>query len=129
MEKIILINCSNVIKKVYYNKIIFEESIEIDDDYKLKEELLNILDKKSCCFNTKNIYIVQSLENYLDNKETLPSMLIKKYTKRGFKDLLSSFYLIYKKFPVLNKKPIILQISYFVSYNLNIYKNRNNDEI
>ena len=124
-----LINCSNVIKKVYYNKIIFEESIEIDDDYKLKEELLNILDKKSCCFNTKNIYIVQSLENYLDNKETLPSMLIKKYNKRGFKDLLSSFYLIYKKFPILNKKPIILQISYFVSYNLNIYKNRNYDEI
>ena len=125
----LLISCSKVVKNLYYNKIVFEESIEIDTDFNLKEKLLNNLDKKNCSFNTKNIYIVNSLENYLDKKITLPSNLIRKYNKRGFNDLLSSFYFIYKKFPVLNKKPIILQISYFVSYNLNIYKNKNEDEI
>ena len=124
----LLIKCSIIIKNKYYNKIIFQESIEIDDDYIQKQEFENILDKKSSCFNTKNIYIVDSLDNYLENEKELPSKLMKKYNKRGFNDLLPAFYLSYKKYPTLNRKTILLQISYFMSYNLNIYKNINDKE-
>ena len=53
---------------------------------------------------------------------------MKKYNKRGFNDLLPAFYLSYKKYPTLNRKTILLQISYFMSYNLNIYKNINDKE-
>ena len=116
----LLIKCSNINKNKYYSKILFQESIEIDDDYILKQEFENILDKKNSCFNTKNIFIVDSLDNYLDNEN--PSKLVKKYNKRGFNDLLPAFYLLYKKYPTLNRKTILLQLSYFMSYNLNLYK-------
>ena len=44
------------------------------------------------------------------------------YIKRNFNDLLPVFYFIFKKYPILDRKPILLQTSYFMSYNLNIYK-------
>jgi hypothetical protein len=116
----LLIKCSNINKNKYYNKIFFQESTEIDDDYILKQEFEKILDKKNSCFNTKNICIVDSLDNYPDF--IYPSKLVKKYNKRGFNDLLPAFYLLYKKYPTLNRKTILLQLSYFMSNNLNIYK-------
>ena len=120
----LILKCSNIIKEIYYEKIIFQESIDIEDDYLLKSDFEKILNKKNSCFNAKNIYIVENIEDYLDKKNKLPSNLIKSYNKRGFNDLLPAFYFIHKKYPILNKKPIILQISHFMSYNLNIYKNK-----
>ena len=76
-------------------------------------------------FNTKNIYLVNNLnDNY--NIDSNNKVLVKKINKRGFDDLLPMFYFIYKKYPVLNKKPILLQLSYFINYELNIYKNNSN---
>ena len=124
----LMIQCSKIIKNKNYNKIIFQESIEIDDDYNLKSEFENMLDKKNYGFNTKNIYIVDNIDKYLDEKNNLPTTLYKSYIKRGFNDLVPVFYLIYKKYPILDKKPVLLQISYFMSYTLNIYKNISNSE-
>ena len=121
----LLIRCSKIIKKKCFNKIIFQESIEIDDDYNLKLEFDKMVDKKFFGFNTKNIYFVENIENYLDEKSVLPSTLTNSYMKRGLNDLLPVFYFILKKYPILDKKPILLQISYFMSYKLNIYKNIN----
>ena len=124
----LMIQCSKIIKNKNYNKIIFQESIEIDDDYNLKSEFENMLDKKNYGFNTKNIYIVDNIDKYLDEKNNLPTTLYKSFIKRGFNDLVPVFYLIYKKYPILDKKPVLLQISYFMSYTLNIYKNISNSE-
>ena len=121
----LLIRCSKIIKKKCFNKIIFQESIEIDDDYNLKLEFDKMVDKKFFGFNTKNIYFVENIENYLDEKSVLPSTLTNSYMKRGLNDLLPVFYFILKKYPILDKKPILLQISYFMSYKLNIFKNIN----
>ena len=121
----LLIRCSKIIKKKCFNKIIFQESIEIDDDYNLKLEFDKMVDKKFFGFNTKNIYFVENIENYLDEKSVLPSTLTNSYMKRGLNDLLPVFYFILRKYPILDKKPILLQISYFMSYKLNIYKNIN----
>ena len=124
----LLIRCSKIIKKKCFNKIIFQESIEIDDDYNLKLEFDKMVDKKFFGFNTKNIYFVENIENYLDEKSVLPSTLTNSYMKRGLNDLLPVFYFILKKYPILDKKPILLQISYFMSYKLNIYKNINEND-
>ena len=119
---------SKIFKNKNYEKIIFQESIEIEEDYLLKEEFEKILNKKNCGLNTRKIYIVDNIENYLDEKNNLPSHLMKSYNKRGFNDLLPAFYFIFKKFPILDRKPILLQISYFMSYKLNIYKSLNENE-
>ena len=104
----LMIQCSKIIKNKNYNKIIFQESIEIDDDYNLKSEFENMLDKKNYGFNTKNIYIVDNIDKYLDEKNNLPTTLYKSFIKRGFNDLVPVFYLIYKKYPILDKKPVLL---------------------
>ena len=124
----LMIISSKIIKAKNYEKIIFQESIEIEEDYSLKSEFEKILNQKNCGLNTRNIYIVDNIENYLDDKNNLPLHLSKSYNKRGFNDLLPAFYFIFKKFPILDRKPILLQISYFMSYKLNIYKNLNDNE-
>ena len=88
-----------------------------------------MLDKKNYDFNTKNIYIVDNIEKYLDEKSVLPTILYQSHIKRGFNDLIPVFYFIYKKYPILDKKPVLLQISYFMSYTLNIYKNIKENDI
>ena len=109
----------------FWNRQKISKSIEIDDDYNLKLEFDKMVDKKFFGFNTKNIYFVENIENYLDEKSVLPSTLTNSYMKRGLNDLLPVFYFILRKYPILDKKPILLQISYFMSYKLNIYKNIN----
>ena len=125
----LIIQCSKIIKNKCYNKIIFQESIEIDNDYNFKSEYEQMLDKKNYGFNTKNIYIVDNIEKYLDEKSVLPTILYQSHIKRGFNDLIPVFYFIYKKYPILDKKPVLLQISYFMSYTLNIYKNIKENDI
>ena len=125
----LIIQCSKIIKNKCYNKIIFQKSIEIDNDYNFKSEYEQMLDKKNYGFNTKNIYIVDNIEKYLDEKSVLPTILYQSHIKRGFNDLIPVFYFIYKKYPILDKKPVLLQISYFMSYTLNIYKNIKENDI
>jgi len=118
----LIVRCTEINKPKYYDKILFQESLEIDDDYALKPEFEKLLEQKSIGFNTKNIYIVDNLDEYINIKNNLPSYLMNSYIKRSFNDLLPIFYFIYKKYPILDRKPILLQTSYFMSYNLNIYK-------
>ena len=47
------------------------------------------------------------------------------YIKREFEMLTPFFQFVFKKRPILNKKPILLHISYFLSYNLNVYGIKN----
>ena len=118
----LIVRCTEINKPKYYDKILFQESLEIDDDYALKPEFEKLLEQKSIGFNTKNIYIVDNLDEYINIKNNLPSYLMNSYIKRNFNDLLPVFYFIFKKYPILDRKPILLQTSYFMSYNLNIYK-------
>ena len=118
----LIVRCTEINKPKYYDKILFQESLEIDDDYALKPEFEKLLEQKSIGFNTKNIYIVDNLDEYINIKNNLPSYLMNSYIKRSFNDLLPIFYFIFKKYPILDRKPILLQTSYFMSYNLNIYK-------
>ena len=118
----LILRCTEINTPKYYDKILFQESLEIDDDYALKPEFEKLLEQKSIGFNTKNIYIVDNLDEYINIKNNLPSYLMNSYIKRNFNDLLPVFYFIFKKYPILDRKPILLQTSYFMSYNLNIYK-------
>ena len=118
----LIVRCTEINTPKYYDKILFQESLEIDDDYALKPEFEKLLEQKSIGFNTKNIYIVDNLDEYINIKNNLPSYLMNSYIKRSFNDLLPIFYFIFKKYPILDRKPILLQTSYFMSYNLNIYK-------
>ena len=118
----LIVRCTEINTPKYYDKILFQESLEIDDDYALKPEFEKLLEQKSIGFNTKNIYIVDNLDEYINIKNNLPSYLMNSYIKRNFNDLLPVFYFIFKKYPILDRKPILLQTSYFMSYNLNIYK-------
>ena len=116
----LIIKASQIKKKFFYNKIYFQESNEIDDDYIYKEEYEKILELINIGFNTKNIYVISDFDkcDFINDNNAI----IKKKAKRGFNDLLPVFYFIYKKYSILNKKPILLDISYFMSYELNIYK-------
>jgi hypothetical protein len=104
----LIVRCTEINKPKYYDKILFQESLEIDDDYALKPEFEKLLEQKSIGFNTKNIYIVDNLDEYINIKNNLPSYLMNSYIKRNFNDLLPVFYFIFKKYPILDRKPISL---------------------
>jgi len=103
-------------QKKYYNKII----VQIDK-YDENKDFDEALQKKSVEFHTKNIYFVKELKDFVDEEKIIPTTSLTTYNKRSFNIVLPFFDYVYKKKPILNKKPILLQVSYFLSYNLNVY--------
>lgn len=116
----LMLKSSKLLQKIYYDKII----LQVDND-NYKEEFNDALNKKNIEFHTKNIYCVNSLKDFMDENKNIPTTTLKVYNKRGFDTLLPFFNFVFKKKPILNKKPILLQVSYFLSYNLNVYGNNN----
>ena len=128
LDSLILINgfelmlkLSKIPTKIYYKKII----LQVDDYDIYKNEFQNALNKKSVEFHTKNIYYVKSLKDYINEHKIIPTTSFNTYNKRGFDSLIPFFEFVHNKYPILNKKPILLQISHFLSYNLNIYGIKN----
>ena len=113
----LILKSAKIVQNIYYNKII----LQIDNNDQYQEEFNNALNRKNIEFHTKNIYYVKSLKEYIDENKYIPTTTLTTYKKRGFDTLVPFFDFVYKKKPILNKKPIIVQISYFLSYNLNIY--------
>ena len=103
-------------QKKFYNKII----VQIDN-YDENKDFDEALKKKDVEFHTKNIYFVKELKDFVDEEKIIPTTSLTTYNKRSFNVLLPFFDYVYKKKPILNKKPILLQVSYFLSYNLNVY--------
>ena len=119
MLKLSLISLEN--PNLKYNKIILQ--VDLNDNYYNKfNEALN---KVNVGFHTKNIYYVKSLSNYMDENKIIPTTSFTSYIKREFQMLTPFFQFVFKKRPILNKKPILLQISYFLSYKLNVYGIKN----
>ena len=92
----------------------------MDENNKYLKEFEEALKNKSVGFHTKNIYYVKSLSDYMKEDKIIPTSTFTSYNKRGFNDLIPFFQFV-SKYKDLNKKPILLQISYFLSYNLNVY--------
>ena len=105
-------------QEIYYEKIILQVDIK---DEKYEQEFKEALNKINIEFHTKNIYIVRDLKDYIDENKNFKTKKIDTYRKRGFDTLLPFYDYIYKKQPILNKKPIILQVSYFLSYDLEVH--------
>ena len=112
----LMLKSTKIPVKKYYNKIIMQI-----DMYDKNKEFYEALEKINIEFHTKKIYFVNELSEYLDENKIIPTKSVKTYNKRGFNLLVPLFTYIHKKQPILNKKPIILQISYFLSYILNVY--------
>ena len=113
----LILKSAKIVQNIYYNKII----LQIDNNDQYQEEFNNALNKTNIEFHTKNIYYVKSLKEYIYENKYIPTTTLTTYKKRGFDTLVPFFDFVYKKKPILNKKPIIVQISYFLSYNLNVY--------
>ena len=125
LDSLILINGYNLIlkstklpQKEFYDKIILQIN---NNDIQTKKVFEEALNQKNVEFHTKNIYYVNSLNEYIDEKKPITTTTFTSYNKRGFDTLIPFFDYIYKKKPILNKKPIILQVSYFLSYKLNVF--------
>lgn len=123
VDSLILINGYDLMLKMitipqkkFYNKII----VQIDN-YDENKDFDEALKKKDVEFHTKNIYFVKELKDFVDEEKIIPTTSLTTYNKRSFNVLLPFFDYVYKKKPILNKKPILLQVSYFLSYNLNVY--------
>ena len=123
VDSLILINGYDLMLKMitipqkkFYNKII----VQIDE-YDENKDFDEALKKKDVEFHTKNIYFVKELKDFVDEEKIIPTTSLTTYNKRSFNVLLPFFDYVYKKKPILNKKPILLQVSYFLSYNLNVY--------
>ena len=112
----LMLKSAKIPVKQYYNKIIMQIDI-----YDKNEEFYNALEIKHIEFHTRNIYFVKDLNDYIDDNKIIPTTSLKTYIKRGFNNLVPFFSYMIRKQPILNKKPIIVQISYFLSYNLNVY--------
>ena len=105
-------------QELYYEKIILQVDTK---DEKYEQEFKEALNKINIEFHTKKIYFVKSLADYTEENKNFPTTKIHTFRKRGFDTLLPFFDYIYKKKPILNKKPIILQVSYFLSYILEVH--------
>ena len=123
VDSLILINGYDLMLKMitipqkkFYNKII----VQIDN-YDENKDFDEALKKKDVEFHTKNIYFVKELKDFVDEEKIIPTTSLTTYNKRSFNVLLPFFDYVYKKKPILNKKPILLQVTYFLSYNLNVY--------
>ena len=117
----LMLNLAKIPTINYYTKII----LQVDDYDSYKDEFQKALNKKSVEFHTKNIYYVKSLKDYKNENKIIPTTTFNSYNKRGFDTLIPFFEFVQNKYPILNKKPILLQISHFLSYNLNIYGIKN----
>ena len=125
LDSLILINgyklmlkSTEMPQKEYYSKIIFQIN-QAESQY--EKEFNEALKKINIMFHTKNIYYVKSLADFIDENKAIPTTTFTSYNKRGYDTLFPFFNYIYRKQPILNKKPIILQVSYFLSYKLNVY--------
>ena len=105
-------------QKEYYSKIILQIN---QNDSQSEKEFNEALKKINIMFHTQNIYYVNSLADFIDENKIIPTTTFTSYNKRGYDTLFPFFTYIYKKQPILNKKPIILQVSYFLSHKLNVY--------
>ena len=125
LDSLILINgyklmlkSTEMPQKEYYSKIILQIN---KNDSQSEKEFNEALKKINVMFHTKNIYYVNSLADFIDENKIIPTTTFTSYIKRGYNTLFPFFNYIYRKQPLLNKKPIILQVSYFLSYKLNVY--------
>ena len=125
LDSLILINgyrlmlkSTEMTQKEYYNKIILQIN---QNDSQYEKKFNDALKKINIMFHTKNIYYVNSLADFVDENKIIPTTTFTSYNKRSFDTLFPFFNYIYRKQPILNKKPIILQVSYFLSHKLNVY--------
>ena len=113
-----MLKSTEIPQKEYYSKIILQIN---QNDSQSEKEFNEALKKINVMFHTKNIYYVNSLADFIDENKIIPTTTFTSYIKRGYDTLFPFFNYIYRKQPLLNKKPIILQVSYFLSYKLNVY--------
>ena len=125
LDSLILINgyklmlkSTKMPQKEYYSKIILQIN---QNESQYEKEFNEALKAINIMFHTKNIYYVNSLAEFVDENKIIPTTTFTSYNKRGFDNLFPFFNYIYRKQPILNKKPIILQVSYFLSHKLNVY--------
>lgn len=118
----LMLKSTEMPQKEYYSKIILQVN---QNESQYEKEFNEALKKINIMFHTKNIYYVNSLADFVDENKIIPTTTFTSYNKRTFDNLFPFFNYIYRKQPILNKKPIILQVSYFLSYKLNVYGLKN----